>query len=117
GGPLDRVNAQHLDEQRGRHAEPPRPVQARGDDAVDRRTSERRAGGVDISNAPGLRVLRRGFIEYRSTMIQLTEALTGYPVAIDPSSAGRAEPVARALRVAAALADDTKGGDDGTVPI
>src|SRR5437016_11566888 len=50
-------------------------------------------------------------------MIQLTEALTGYPVAIDPSSAGRAEPVARALRVAAALADDTKGGDDGTVPI
>ena len=50
-------------------------------------------------------------------MIQLTEALTRYPVAIDPSSAGRAEPVARALRVAAALADDTKGGDDGTVPI
>jgi len=28
----------------------------------------------------------RGFIKYRSTMIQLTEALAGYPVAIDPHS-------------------------------
>jgi putative transposase len=28
----------------------------------------------------------RGFIKYRSTTIQLTEALAGYPVAIDPHS-------------------------------